>query len=230
MIHVPDGQAPDAGTPPVETRILVADDHAVVRAGLTAVLGAAPGLTVVGQASDGAEAIRLARALRPDLVVLDLTMPRMGGLEALTIIRQELPNTRVLVLTSVEDEASVFQVIEAGASGYLLKRAAAEDLLEAIQTARAGGAFVRPEIVRALAADWLQRERAGESSDADPLTPREREILGLVARGFTNQEIAEDLVISVRTVESHRAHVMDKLGFRNRAELVKYAMRKGILA
>lgn len=222
--------ASPGGGPPPRTRVMIADDHAVVRAGLAAVLQAEADIEVVGQAADGAEAIELARKLRPDLAVLDLNMPRMGGLEALSAIRQDLPETRVLVLTSVEEDRWIFKVLEAGGAGYVLKRAAADDLIEAIRTAMAGGAFVRPEIVQSLAADYLERERVGEAQAPERLTPREREILGMVARGLTNQEIAEELIISVRTVETHRAHVMDKLGFKNRAELVKYAIRRGILS
>jgi DNA-binding NarL/FixJ family response regulator len=212
------------------TRILLADDHAVVRIGIAAVLSAEADMQLVGEAGDGAAALKLARELKPDLAVLDLNMPHMGGLDALAAIRRELPATRVLVLTSVEDEAWVFRVLQAGGSGYVLKRSAAEELVEAIRTVMAGGAFVRPAIVQALAADYIARERTAGGTDGARLTPREREILGMVARGLTNQEIADALVISVRTVETHRAHVMDKLGFKNRADLVAYAIRKGILA
>jgi DNA-binding NarL/FixJ family response regulator len=212
------------------TRILLADDHAVVRTGIAAVLSAEADMQLVGEAGDGVAALKLAHELKPDLAVLDLNMPHMGGLDALEAIRRELPATRVLVLTSVEDEAWVFRVLQAGGSGYVLKRAAAEELVEAIRIVMAGGAFVRPAIVQALAADYIARERTAAGTDADRLTPREREILGMVARGMTNQEIADTLVISVRTVETHRAHVMDKLGFKNRADLVAYAIRRGILA
>jgi DNA-binding NarL/FixJ family response regulator len=212
------------------TRIILADDHAVVRTGIAAVLSAEADMQLVGEAGDGAAALKLALELKPDLAVLDLNMPNMGGLETLEAMRRELPATRVLVLTSVEDEAWVFRVLQAGGAGYVLKRSAAEELVEAIRIVMAGGAFVRPAIVQALAADYIARERAAGGTDGDRLTPREREILGMVARGMTNQEIADALVISVRTVETHRAHVMDKLGFKNRADLVAYAIRKGILA
>jgi two-component system response regulator NreC len=143
-----------------------------------------------------------------------------------------LPQTRVLILTSLEDEASIFRVLEAGGSGYLLKKAADEELVGAVRDAMAGKAFIRPAALAAVAADFLERVDAGEpeSSAFERLTPREREILGLVASGLTNQQIADQLIISVRTVETHRAHVMDKLGFKSRSELVKYALRKGFLS
>jgi two-component system, NarL family, response regulator NreC len=215
-----------------KTRILVADDHAVVLAGLTAILGMEPDMEVVAQASNGLEALELARRYQPDLIVLDLQMPHLDGLSTLPRLREMLPETRVLILTSLEDEASVFRVLEAGGSGYLLKKAADEELVGAVRDAMAGKAFIRPAALAAVAADFMERVEAGEPERGafERLTPREREILGLVASGLTNQQIADQLVISVRTVETHRAHVMDKLGFKSRAELVKYALRKGFLS
>jgi two-component system response regulator NreC len=160
-------------------------------------------------------------------------MPKLDGLKALEAIREQAPRTKVLVLTSMENEEYLFRVIQAGGAGYVLKRAADEELLAAIREVQAGGAFVRPPIAQMLAADYLERVNEGESGTQDSyesLTPREKEVLALVARGLTNQQIADALIISARTVETHRAHIMDKLGFKNRAELVKYALRKGYLA
>lgn len=216
-----------------QTRILLADDHAILRAGLRAILGMEPDLEVVGEAKDGIEAIQMTRDLQPDLVLLDIHMPRMNGLTALGALREQFPAVKVLVLTSMEEEAYLFRVIEAGGAGYVLKKAADEELLAAIREVQAGGAFVRPAIARSLAQDFLQRLDDEDGEDGreryEKLTPREKEVLGHVARGMTNQQIADELVISVRTVETHRAHIMEKLGFKNRAELVKYAMRKGYL-
>lgn len=214
------------------TRILLADDHAILRSGLRAILGMEPDLEVVGEAKDGIEAIKLTKELAPDLVLLDIHMPRMNGLTALGALREQAPDVKVLVLTSMEEEEYMFRVIEAGGSGYVLKRAADEELLAAIREVQAGGAFVRPAIARSLAADYLERLESGdqERDTYEKLTPREKEVLGRIARGLTNQQIADEFVLSVRTVETHRAHIMDKLGFKNRAELVKYALRKGYLA
>lgn len=213
------------------TRIVLADDHAILLSGLKAILSLEPDLEVVGEARDGLEAIALTKRLKPDLVVLDLHMPKLDGLKALGAIREQAPETRVLVLTSMENEEYLFRVLQAGGAGYVLKRAADEELLAAIREIQTGGAFVRPPIAQMLAADYVERMEAGETPDNyEQLTPREKEVLALVARGLTNAQMAEELIISARTVETHRAHIMDKLGFKNRAELVKYALRKGYLA
>jgi two-component system response regulator NreC len=213
------------------TTLLLADDHPILLSGLKAILSMEADLQVVGEAHDGHEAVKLAKELKPDMVLLDIHMPKLDGLGALTAIREQVPDTKVLMLTSMENEEYLFRAIQAGAGGYVLKRAADEELLTAIREVQSGGAFVRPPVAQMLAADYMERLGAGEESDTyESLTPREKEVLGLVAQGLTNQQIADELVISARTVETHRAHIMDKLGFKKRSELVKYALRKGYLA
>lgn len=212
------------------TRVMLADDHAILLGGLRAILAAEPNLAIVGEARNGAEAVALAKELQPDLVIMDIQMPRMDGLAALEAMREQLPGIRVIMLTSLDDQETLFKVIQAGGSGYVLKKSAEEELLDAINVVLAGGAFVRPPIQQMLAADVVSRADAGEVPDGfESLTPREKEVLALLARGYTNQQIADEFVLSVRTVETHRAHIMDKLGLRGRAELVKYAIRKGYL-
>ncbi|HEY9722465.1 MAG TPA: response regulator transcription factor [Oscillatoriaceae cyanobacterium] len=213
------------------TRLMLADDHPIVLSGLKAVLSEVPDLEIVGEATNGLDAVKLAKQLQPDILLLDIHMPKLDGLAALPAIREQAPETKVIVLTSMEEEEYLFRVIQAGGSGYVLKRAADEELLNAIREVQAGGAFVRPPIARMLAADYMSRVESGEQPDSyEKLTPREKEVLALLARGYTNAQIADEFVLSVRTVETHRAHIMDKLGFSSRAQLVDYAMRKGYLA
>ncbi|WDT93189.1 response regulator transcription factor [Thermoleophilum album] len=215
-----------AGAGNTTVSVLLADDHAIVRSGLRMLIDRQPDMRVVGEAADGVEAIALARALDPDLCVLDVSMPRISGLEATREIRALRPNVRVLVLSMHEDDDYFLQALAAGASGYVVKRAADTDLLEAIRTVAAGGTFVSGERQRELLAAW--RERGREALD-DPLTPREREVVKLVAEGFTNRQIAELLTLSEKTVESHRANVLAKLGMRDRVELVRYAIKRGLV-
>lgn len=218
-------------TPTTRTRILLADDHALVLAGIAAILADVPDLEIVGQVANGLEALQAAKTLAPDLVLMDLQMPKLNGLGALVAIHEQLPATKVIILTSVDDQATLFQVIRAGGSGYVLKKAAKEELLAAIRDVMAGHAFVRPPIQQMLAAETMAAAEAGDTpSGFEKLTPREKEVLGMLAHGNTNQQIADAFVISVRTVESHRANLMEKLGMRTRAELVQYALRKGYLA
>jgi len=215
-----------AGAGNTTVSVLLADDHAIVRSGLRMLIDRQPDMRVVGEAADGVEAIALARALDPDLCVLDVSMPRIGGLEATREIRALRPSVRGLVLSMHEDDDYFLQALAAGASGYVVKRAADTDLLEAIRTVAAGGTFVSGERQRELLAAW--RERGREALD-DPLTPREREVVKLVAEGFTNRQIAELLTLSEKTVESHRANVLAKLGMRDRVELVRYAIKRGLV-
>ena len=212
-------------------RVFLCDDHAMLRAGLRALLAAEPGLEVVGEAGDGADGVEQAVALRPDVALLDITMPVLDGLEATRRLHRLAPDVRALILTMHDDPEYLFQALEAGASGYVLKRAAEADLVEAIRTVVTDRAFLAPAAQQRLVADYLERRARGEvSPPVEKLTPREEEILALLAQGHTNQEIAERLVISIKTVETHRAHILDKLGLRKRAELVRYARTHGLLA
>jgi len=216
--------------PATEIRVLIAEDHAVVREGIRMILDAQPDLEVVGEARDGDEAVRLARQQRPDVVVMDISMPKKNGVEATQEIRRLLPETQVLILTMHEEESYVFQLLRLGAAGYVLKRAAATDLVEAVRAAARGEAFLYPAVARSVVQDYLDRMRSGEGAGRyDGLTDREREILVLIAEGLTNSQIADRLFISVKTVQTHRAHIMEKLDLHDRSLLVRYAVRKGLI-
>lgn len=216
----------------VKTRVLLVDDHAMVRSGLALLLNRQPDLEVVGEASDGAEAIKRTQELNPDVVVIDISMPGMSGLEAVRQITKKSSHIKCLVLSMHESEGYLFQALRAGASGYVVKRAAHVELVEAIRTVCHDGAFLYPSALKLLLQDYLVRVKgaSNETVDYDGLTDRQREVLVLVARGYTNQEIANELVISVKTVEKHKAELMDRLGLTSRASLVNYALRKGLLA
>jgi two-component system response regulator NreC len=212
-------------------RILLVDDHAVVRAGLRMLLDADPELTIVGEAQDGAEGLRLTRELQPDVVLMDVSMPDMNGITATRLIKAQRPDVSVLALTMHEDDQYFFEMLAAGASGYVPKRAAPNDLVSAIHAVYRGGVFLFPSVARALVNDYLQRaEHTGDVGRSfDALTEREREVLTLIAQGRTNQEIAERLVISVKTVNRHRENIMAKLNLHSRVELVHYAIEKGLI-
>ena len=211
-------------------RLLLVDDHAVLRAGLRTLLNAELDMEVVGEAADGKQAVQKVAELEPEVVLMDISMPVLNGLEATRQIRRAHPQVKVLVLTMHDSEEYLFQVLEAGASGYVPKKAADTELINAIRAVYRGEAFLYPTAAKALIQDYLERARAGEESDSfDRLTEREKEVLKLVAEGYTNQEIAYMLVISVKTVETHRARIMEKLEFRTRAELVRYALNRGLL-
>lgn len=213
-----------------QVKVLVAEDHAVVREGIRMILDAQEDFAVVGEARDGDEAVRLARQLRPDVVVMDISMPRMNGVEATQEIKRLFPDVQVLILTMHEEESYVFQLLRLGAAGYVLKRAAATDLVEAVRAASRGEAFLYPAVARSVVQDYLDRMRNGEgTSRYDGLTDREREILVLIAEGHTNAQIADRLFISVKTVQTHRAHIMEKLDLHDRSLLVRYAVRKGLI-
>lgn len=210
-------------------RILICDDHAVVRAGLRLILEQEAGFEIVGEAASGEELIAEAGRLRPDIVVTDLSMPGLGGLEALPRVRQAAPEAKILVLTVHEDEAYFFRALEAGAAGYVLKGASAEEFLAALRLVARGGVPVPPTLGQHLLADYTDRMKDDPPPNPAQLSPREREVLSLVADGRMNKEIAEQLSISVRTVERYRATIMNKLGLHNRAELVAYAVRRGLI-
>ncbi|HEY9857815.1 MAG TPA: response regulator transcription factor [Stenomitos sp.] len=215
---------------PDPIRVLISDDHTILRSGLKMLLNAETDIEVIGEATTGEEAIVLSERLHPDLVLMDVSMPGIGGIDATAEIKKQHPEIRVLMLTMHENEAYLFRTIKAGGSGYVLKKAADTELIDAIHQVMQGGAFLRPSVTKALVKDYLERVETGETRDSyGTLTEREREILKLIAEGHTNPEIAKLLVISVRTVETHRAHIMDKLGIHQRSELVKYALRKGLL-
>jgi DNA-binding NarL/FixJ family response regulator len=214
---------------PLKTRVLLADDHTVVRSGLRMVLDAQPDVQVVAEAGDGAEAVQ--KALNPDvdLAILDIAMPRMTGLQAIAELHKRRPDLRVLILSMYDDERFFFEALKSGASGYVLKSAANRDLVEAIRAAMRGEPFLYPAAVTALIRDHLDRARAGERVPEDPLTPREQEVIKLIAEGHTSEEIADTLVISKKTVERHRANILEKLGMRNRVDLTRYAIRRGLV-
>jgi len=211
-------------------RVLIADDHSIVREGVRMILESQDDIEVVGEAGNGREALEKARELRPDVVVMDISMPDMNGIEATTKIRAEMPATQVLGLTMHEEEGYVFQLLRAGAAGYVLKRAATEDLVTAVRAARHGEAFLYPSVAKLVVKDFLDRASTTEKADTlDGLTPREQEVLTLIAEGATNMEISKQLFISIKTVQTHRAHIMEKLNLHDRSELVRYAIRKGLI-
>jgi two-component system response regulator NreC len=211
-------------------RVLLADDHTILRAGLKIMLNAQPDIETIGEASDGKQAISEAERLSPDVIIMDITMPECNGIEATRQIKRLLPDVRVLILTMHENEEYLFQTLRAGAAGYMLKEAADTDLISAIRVVSGGRFYLSPSAQSMLVSDYLQRVHTGEERDSySALTEREREILKLVAEGYTNSQIGERLFISPKTVDTHRTHIMDKLNLHSRAELVKYAMRRGLL-
>ena len=216
-------------TTPLKTRILVADDHPIVLRGLKTVLNAQPDCEVVAEATDGEEAV--ARALSEDvhLAILDISMPRKTGLQAAREITHGKPQVRVLMLSMHDNEQYLFEAIKVGASGYVLKSAVDRDLVEACRAAMRGEPFLYPGGVRALMREYVERARAGEVLHGELLTPREEEIVKLVAEAHTNEEIGKLLHISKKTVERHRANILEKLGMRDRVELTRYAIRRGLV-
>ncbi len=216
-----------------QTRILLVDDHAVVRGGLKMLLAADPEMEIAGEAETGAEGIRLAETLRPDVILMDISMPDMNGIEATRQIKAQHPEIAILALTMHEDDQYFYEMLAAGASGYVPKRAAPNDLISAIRAVRGGGMFLFPSLARTLVEDYLhRREQPGPAAarqGLEELTEREREVLALIAEGQSNQEIADALVISVKTVGRHRENIMAKLNLHSRVELVRYAIEKGLI-
>jgi len=211
----------------VPIRVLLADDHAVLRAGLRALIRAQPDLDVVGEAGDGDSALQKAIDTAPDVVVMDLTMPGGGGVRAIERIRHQCPAVRVLVLTMHDAPAYLRSALAAGASGYVVKSAADSELLAAIRAVHRGRVVLDPSLAAAVVYSSLPRRAVG-GSPAGPLSPREREVLDLIAQGYTNQQMADQLGLSVKTVETYRSRLVEKLGLRSRAELVRYALDSGL--
>jgi DNA-binding NarL/FixJ family response regulator len=207
-------------------RILIADDHGIVRSGLRLLLERQPDMEVVAEARDGVEAVQAALADRPDLCVLDVAMPRLTGLQAAREIRSQAPDVAVLMLSMHDDERYVFEALQAGASGYVLKREADNDLVDALRAVSRGDAFLTNAAERSLIRAWMED---GAEGPEEALTVREREVVKLIAEAHTNVQIAEILHVSEKTVESHRANVLRKLGMRDRVELVRYAIRRGLV-
>jgi DNA-binding NarL/FixJ family response regulator len=214
---------------PLKTRIVLADDHAMVRRGLRLVLDSEPDLEVVAEAQDGAEALDLCLSEDVHLAILDVTMPRMTGLQAARELQRRKPELRVLVLSMHDNEQYLYEALKAGASGYVLKSAADRDLVDACRAAMRGEPFLYPAAVTALIRDFLAHAHDGAPERANPLSPREEEVTKLIAEGHSTREIAELLVLSEKTVERHRSNILEKLGLRDRVDLTRYAIRRGLV-
>ena len=208
-------------------RILIADDHAIVREGLRALIATEPGLQLVAEASDGMEAVSKTHALKPDVILLDMMMPRLDGIGAITEIKKDSPDAKILVLTSFVDDDKVFTAIKSGALGYLLKDSSPQDLLKAIRSTFAGEAFLHPTIASKLIRE-LKQPASNKPKTENPLTEREVEILQFVAQGLTNDEIAEKLIVSERTVRTHVSNILAKLQLANRTQAALYALKEGL--
>jgi len=214
---------------PLKTRVLLADDHAVVRSGLRAVLDGEADIEVVAEAADGLEAVEKTLACDVDLAILDVSMPRLTGLQATAELRRRRQGLRVLILSVHDNEQYFFEALKAGASGYVLKSAANRDLIDACRAAMRGESFLYPRAVTALIREYLAQARRGEAAPEDPLTPRELQVVKLIAEGYSSDQIAEALVISRKTVDHHRSNILGKLGMRSVAELTRYAIRRGLI-
>ena len=214
---------------PLVTRILVADDHPIVRSGLRKVLDAKADMEVVAEAEDGAEAVRLALAEDVHVAILDVSMPRMTGIQAAEELHKRKPELKLLMLSMYDSEQFLFESLRAGASGYVLKSDADQDIVEAVRRTMRGQSFLYPSAISTLVRDYVERGRPDEEEQLDILTPRELQVLKLIAEAHTSKEIANELVISVKTVERHRQNILDKLGMSDRVELTRYAIRRGLI-
>ena len=211
--------------------MLLADDHPIVRDGLKAILEAEPDIEVVGEAASGQEAAEMVGRLKPDIIIMDLAMPGMSGIEATRHIKQQNPDIKIMALTMHDSDEYFFQVINAGASGYFVKGGSSADLVSALRTVGQGDVFLYPSVATKLVSDYLTRVRTGKDRGSfEGLTEREREVMRLLAEGRSNQEIADLLVLSVSTVQTHSAHILAKLGLHSRTELVRFAIRQGIIS
>jgi two-component system response regulator NreC len=209
--------------------VLIADDHAIVRTGLRALLRSEPDLQLAGEATGGYDAIELVGKTRPDILILDLSMPDLDGIAVTRQLKPQYPDLRILILTVHEDEAMLREAIRVGASGYIVKHAAEAELIAAIETIRRGDLYVDPAMLRVLLVEST-KPRTEQPASPDPLTPRETDVLKLIVQGYTNRQVGEELGISVRTVEGHRANLLEKLGLRTRVELVRYARDRGLIS
>ncbi|HEY3346658.1 MAG TPA: response regulator transcription factor [Nitrospirota bacterium] len=209
-------------------KILLVDDHTIVRQGLRALLESQEGFQVVGEADNGRDAVKKAQELQPDVVIMDIAMPILNGLEATRQIKKIMPEVKIVALTMYNDEEYVFQILKSGASGYLIKETAANELITAINSVKGGNPFFSPLISRKIMESYL-REDSEKKAEGDKLTNREKEVLQLIAEGYTNNEIGNLMGISVKTVETHRAHIMSKLDIHDMAGLIKYAIKKGLV-
>jgi DNA-binding NarL/FixJ family response regulator len=214
---------------PLVTRILVADDHPIVRSGLRKVLDAKADMQVVAEAEDGAEAVRLALAEDVHVAILDVSMPKMTGIQAAEELHARKPELKLLMLSMYDSEQFLFESLRAGASGYVLKSGADQDIVEAVRRTMRGQSFLYPSAISTLVRDFVDRGRPDDEQQLDVLTPRELQVLKLIAEAYSSKEIAQELVISVKTVERHRQNILDKLGMSDRVELTRYAIRRGLI-
>ena len=212
-------------------RVMIADDHLIMREGLRALLESHEGIEVIGEATNGQEAIDQVGSLKPDIILMDISMPVMNGLEATRAIKKANPEVKILILTMHEGEAYFFNILEAGASGYFIKGGSASDLVTALQVVHNGNVFLYPSMAKKLLVDYLQRAETGlDRENLNGLTPREQEVLKLVAEGYNNQEIGTQLSLSPATVQTHRSNIMGKLNLHRRTELTKYAIKHGLIS